>query len=143
MSPGAALRLRFLATLRVCLGGDQIPPAARGVDAVDLDLDRVAEPQAAARSIRLQCGAELVQIPPAAQPARWQEALEALLAELDEGALLDQPDDLALEAVRRIRVQLRERALEEERETDVVGVALDLHRLALGCRAQHAGLVEL
>ena len=51
------------------------------------------------------------------------------------------PDDLALPL--RLRAALGERALEQEREAGVVGVALDLHRLALGGRRRQPGLVEL
>src|SRR5919108_6370709 len=58
MSPGAALRLPFLAmALRVCLDRIQIYAAARRVDALHLHLDRVAEAQAAARALGLARGA--------------------------------------------------------------------------------------
>src|SRR4051795_1070509 len=128
MSPGAALRLPFLAIAhRVCT---EVDPASRRVDSVDLDLDRVAQPQLASRALRRERGAHLVQIPPPAQPPDRQEALEALLAELDERALLDQPNDLPPEARRLVPARLGQRALEQEREADVVGVPLDLHRLA-------------
>src|SRR5919197_4743832 len=96
MSPGAALRLPFFAMpLRVCLGRVDIYASAGAVDAVHPDLDRVAQAQPPARALGLQRGAELVQRPVAAHPAHRQEALEPLVSELDERALLDKSDHLA------------------------------------------------
>src|SRR5918992_2941053 len=143
-SPGAALRFFFFAIgLRVCPGRREIHPAAGGLDPVDGHVHRVAQAQQLPRPILLERGAELVQGPPAPQAPARQHALESLVAEPDEGALLDQPHYLALEGGRRHRVGVREAPLQEEREADVVGRALDLHRLALRGGGGEARVVEL
>src|SRR5437763_3057720 len=64
----------------------------------------------------------------AGQPPSRQEAFEDL-AEADEEARADDPDDLALEG--RLPAALEELRLQEPREAELVREVLDLGRLAL------------
>src|ERR671914_977520 len=143
-SPGAALRFFFFAIgLRVCRGRGEIHPATGGLDAVHHHAHWVAEAQPAPRVLVVECRAELVQGPPAPQAAAREQALEAVVAEADEGALLHKPHHLALEDRRLHWIGVRQPPFEQEGQAHVVRRALDLHRLALGRRGRHARLVEL
>src|SRR5436305_4876108 len=97
-SPGAALRFFFFAiALRVCPSGRQIHASAGWLDAIDDDVDGIAEAQATAGFLGHQRRPGLVQDPPAAETPHRQETLVSLVAKAYEGALLDQPHHLALE----------------------------------------------
>ena len=76
---------------------------------------------------------QLVELPPvAAQPPHRQHALVAV-AEGDERARADHARDLA--GVLRVPAALEQLGLEHEAARDVVGGALDRHRVALALRA--------
>ena len=118
------------------LGGQQVDAAARRVDPLHAHAHGVAEAQRAPVPCADEDRALLVELPPLArQPPDRQEALERagavlLLAERDERATADDAGDLAVE-LRRPPALLEQAALEQERAHDVVGLALDLHRLTL------------
>src|SRR4051812_43775663 len=119
MSPGSALRFPFLATSGSSgdpvLGGVyriEVDPAARCVDAPDLNANGIAEPDGAAGLRPVEDRAELVELPPvAAQASHGQQALVAL-AERDEGPHRRQPYHLAVE--HRVVAELEQLAREQE-----------------------------
>src|SRR5262245_908577 len=86
--------IRTLGLRPIVRGWAQIDPTARGLHPFHDHVDRVSEPQVAPRVLRHQRCAELVQGPPVAQAPARQEALESLVAEAHEGALLDHADNL-------------------------------------------------
>src|SRR4051794_15708576 len=107
----------------------KVDPAARGLDALDADAQRVADAHGAALVAEEDRGL-LVEIPPAARDAaHGQEALvrpRIALAERDERARADEPDDLAPE--RLVPAASDQFALQQEAARDVVRRALDQHR---------------
>src|SRR5918912_383419 len=127
--------------LLVCRDELEVGAAAGRLDAADGDANRVAQADRAAR-VGDQRGLPLVDLPPAAaHPPDRQEAREALVAEADDQSLRDRAPDLAVEL--ELPPRLGEPPLEQEGHADVVGVALDLHRLALGLRGVLAELEQL
>src|SRR4051812_1459514 len=144
-SPGATLRFLPLAMRPSSLGGRrrrdvELDAPARGVDLAHQHPHGVADADRAARVLAGEDRADLVELPPvAAQPARRQEALEAV-AEGHEGARADEAHDLAV--VLALQLALEEPALEQEGVGDVVGGALDLHRVALAAARPLGRLVE-
>ena len=145
-SPAAALRLPRLLTTRASETGTRSTrprgastPSTRTVTGSPR---RTRRPAAAADDRRLGL-VEVVALAPA-HPPRRQEALidvAECAAEGDERPGVDQARHLALE--RRLGPGLEQLALEQEGGADVVGVALDRHRLALALRAPHARLANL
>src|SRR6185312_15895141 len=128
---------RGLGAMLSVLDGQQIDPSARGVDAVNLHAHAVADPDRRAAARAVEDRALLVELPPfAAQLAHRQHPLVAV-AEEDERAGADHAGHLAL--VRLLPALLEQLALEQERARDVVGGALDAHRVALARRAPVAG----
>src|SRR4051812_49347883 len=155
-SPGATLRFLPLATAPTLGSGMPRPPVtsplgrasrdveldapARRIDLAHEHAHGVADADRRARLLADQDRALLVELPPVpAQLAGGQEALEAV-AEGHERAGADEPDDLAV--VLAADLALEEQALEQEGVGDVVGVALDLHRVALAPRGPLGRLVE-
>src|SRR6185503_7658469 len=123
------------------LDGQQIHPAARGVDALDLHAHAIADADRRAAARAFEDRALLVELPPlAAQLAHGQHPLVAL-AEGDERAGADHARHLALEVL--LPAALEQLALEQERARHVVGRALDAHRVALARRAPVAGARQL
>src|SRR5437588_11462555 len=91
---------------------------------LDADLDRIAETVAAAVP-RLQARAGRVELLPALEFARGQEALEHV-AEADEDAAADETDDLALEPL--VPAALEQHPVEPPREAELVGEVLHVRR---------------
>src|SRR4051794_10068354 len=115
------------------LYGRQIGAAAWRVDALDLHDHGVAEPQRHARLRADEHRLLLVELPPvAAQTPHRQQPLVPV-AEGDEGARADDADDLARPL--RVPAALEQLGLEQEAPGDVVGGALDRHRVALALGA--------
>src|SRR3954469_18717689 len=145
MSPGATLRFLPLAMRLSSLRGAgprdvELDPPARRLDLAHDHAHGVAHADRAAGLLADQDRALLVELPPVtAQLARGQEALEAR-AEGHERAGADQADDLAV--LLAIQLALEEQALQQERVGDVVGRALDLHRVALTPGGPLGGLLE-
>src|SRR3954451_2845572 len=141
MSPGATLRFLPLAIRPSSLGGDvELDAAPRRIDGAHQHADRIADAHGAAGVGPFQDRPDLVELPPVpAQLAHRQEALEAV-AEGDERAGGDQAHHLAVELA--LQRPLEQPALEQERLRDVVGPALDRHRVALAARGPVGGLVE-
>src|SRR4051794_7563561 len=96
-SPGAAFRFP-LAIVGVHHRGNEVDTAARRLHATHRHRHRVAQPNGLAGALADQRGTLLVEVPPlAAQRARRQEALEALVAEAHERAAADEPNHLPVE----------------------------------------------
>ena len=71
---GRRLALAFFAIRPTSMqAGERSTRPRGGLDPVDRHLDRVAQAEPAARALVLERGAQLVQRPPAAQPARGQK----------------------------------------------------------------------
>src|SRR5829696_3749693 len=139
-SLGAAFRLPFFA-IRSKLYRKQVDPAARCVHALDRDAHAIAEPDGLAGARAAQERALLVELPPlAGQLARREHPLVAV-AERHERAGADQADDLAVPLL--VIAPAADLGLEQEAAHDVVGAALDLHRVAFACRRQRRERVEV
>src|SRR3954452_19403371 len=122
------------------LDGREVDAPARGVDALDLDDDSIAEPQRHPGLRADQHRLLLVELPPvAAQAAHRQHPLIAV-AERDERAGADDPDHLA--GPLGLPAALEQLRLEQEAARDVVGGALDRHRVALALGAPVGELLE-
>src|SRR5262245_60409363 len=112
----------------------QVDAAARRVDPLDADRDRIPEPDRGAPLEADQHRLGLIELVAltAADPARRQEAfvdVGELAGEANEGAGPDHAGDLALE--RSLRAGVEQLPLEQERGADRVGVALNASRLPL------------
>src|SRR4051794_13565235 len=119
----------------------EVDAAARRLDALDLDPQRVAEADRLAAALAGEDRALLVELPPvAAEPPDRQQTLVAR-GEAHERAGADEAGDLAVELL--VPAALEQLALEQERARDAVGEALDAHRVALAGAAPGADLLEL
>src|SRR5215210_7138233 len=122
------------------LYGRQVHAPARRVDLYHLHRDGVADADAARRAGADEGGLELVELPPvAAQAPDGQQPLVAV-PEADERPGADHPGDLARELA--LPPVLEEQLLEQEAAGDVVGAALDRHRVALARGAPGRRLLE-
>src|SRR5439155_5634291 len=102
------------------------------LDPLHQHLDRIPEPVGPAAAPADQRRSELVELEIVArQPARRQVALEDL-AEADEEAGADCPDDLPLEGI--LPAPLEQCGLQQPGKAELVGQVLDLGRLALAYR---------
>src|SRR4051812_44837863 len=111
------------------LAGRDFDLAAVPLDSLEAHLDRIADSQRPAAAPAGERGAERRRLEVVAgQPARRQESLEDVV-EADEETGADHADDLAFE--RRLPALLVEPRVEQPREADLVGLVLDLRRLAL------------
>src|SRR4051794_30044423 len=122
------------------LDGRQVGAAPRRVDALDLHDDGVAEPQRHARVRADQHRLLLVELPPVAAEAPDRQQALVAVAEGDERARADDADDLP--GPLRVPAALEQLGLEQEAARDVVGRALDRHRVALALGAPLARLLH-
>src|ERR687889_1241858 len=118
-----------MSAIRTQLYGREVDPPARRVDALDLDDDRVAEPQGHARLRADEHRLLLVELPPVAAQAAHREHPLVAVPEGDERPGADHADHLAPPL--GVPSQPEQLALEQEAARDVVGGALDRRRVAL------------
>src|SRR3954464_852479 len=118
-----------LTAMASTLAGGEFDLAAVPFDALDTHVDRITESQRAAAAPAGERRAERRRFEVVAgQPARRQESLEDLV-ETHEETGADHADDLTFEG--RFPALLVEARVEQPCEADVIGLVLDVRRLAL------------
>ena len=122
-------------------GGREVDLAGEAVDALDLDVDRVAEPVAHAGRLADERRLVLADLEAlAAQSAGREEALEHV-AEAHEEPAADEADDLSREHL--LPAFDGKAAVEQDAERDVVALELDPREVALARGAVVGGRRQL